>query len=234
MERIEEWYIYGEYNRFLREIDFVFNEYKNKISTLYKTPDEEAQIYKEYLTENPNEYSYIVNIEDVESEIEGLSFQRYLLVKNIKYRYLCMNIVTIYEMLEQFLISLIKGRIFLSMDMKLKRKYEKSNFYKSDIISFYKDEFNYNIEDNIYYNEVNELRLVHNVIKHGEGDSSSTLKQINPKYLAKLEDYYLYNDTIINDNLDINDNDFERFYKAIKNFMSEMPKYFKHKYNWEK
>lgn len=102
MERVEDWYIYCEYDNFLREINFLYNEYINKIATLYKTPEEEANEYEKYLEENPSEYSYITNVEDVLLEIQNLTFQRYLSVKNIKYRYLCMNIVALYQMLEQF------------------------------------------------------------------------------------------------------------------------------------
>ena len=110
MERQEDWYIYNEYDNFLREIDFVYNEYKNKISKLYKDPDIEANEYQQFLYENPSEYSYIENIEDVEEEISVLCFRRYLLVKNIKYRYLCMNIIIMYQMLEQFLNSIRLNR----------------------------------------------------------------------------------------------------------------------------
>lgn len=234
MERIEDWYIYCEYDNFLREVDFVFNEYNNKISKLYKTPNEEADEYTQYLYENPSEYSYIENIEDVEGEILKLSFQRYLSVKNIKYRYLCMNIVTLYQMLEQFFSSIIKMRISMSMDKELKDKYKSSNFYLRDIKKFYKEDYNYDFENNKYYKIIDELRLVENVIKHGEGRSEKELKQINSKYFTKLHLSYPYNDTIINDNLNINDKDFEKFYKAIKNFINEMPKHFKHKYKWEK
>lgn len=233
MERIEDWYIYQEYSNFLKEIDFIFNEYNNKISILYKDPEEEAEEYTKYLYENPSEYFYIEDIEDVLIEIQELSFQRYLSIKNMKYRYLCMNIVTIYQMLEQFLSSIIKNRISLSMDRKMKTKYEKSNFYISDIKSFYKDEFNYNLENNKYYDLINELRLLENVIKHGEGNSAEQLKNINNKYFSKKGNSYPYNDTIIHDNLEVNDKDFERFYNAIKNFINEMPKHLQHKYRWE-
>lgn len=233
MERIEDWFIYQEYDNFLREIDFIYNEYKSKISKLYESPDKEAERYIEYLQRTPSEYSYIENIEDVEPEIQCLSFQRYLSVKNIKYRYLCMNIVMIYQMLEQFLSSMIKNRISLSMDKELKRKYEKSNFYMCDIKSFYKEEFNYKFDENSNYNKINELRLLENVIKHGEGVSAEQLKILNDKYFSKKGNSYPYNDTIIHDNLDITDNDLEIFYKAIRNFINGMPKHFKHRYNWE-
>lgn len=136
MERVEDWYIYCEYDNFLREINFLYNEYINKIATLYKTPEEEANEYEKYLEENPSEYSYITNVEDVLLEIQNLTFQRYLSVKNIKYRYLCMNIVALYQMLEQFFSSIIKTRISMSMDETLKKKSAESKFYIVDIKFF--------------------------------------------------------------------------------------------------
>jgi len=234
MQRIEKWYIYNEYNNFLREIDFLYNEYVNKISTLYKTPEEEANDYEKYLEENPSEYSYIENIEDILPEIQDLTFKRYLSIKNIKYRYLCMNIVTLYQMIEQFFKSIIKIRISMSMDKKLKEKYKKTNFYLKDINRFYQEDYNYDFENNNYYKIIDELRLIENVIKHGEGKSANKLKQINPKYFIKIHSSYPYDDTIINDNLNINDNDFEKFYKGISNFINEMPKHFIHEYELEK
>ena len=233
MERVEDWYIYCEYDNFLREINFLYDEYINKIATLYKTPEEEANKYEKYLEENPSEYSYITNVEDVLPEIQNLTFQRYLSVKNIKYRYLCMNIVALYQMLEQFFSSIIKTRISMSMDETLKKKSAESKFYIVDI-KFFFNEFNYDIESNKYYKEINELRLIENVIKHGDGTSANKLKAINDKYFKKVKMSYPYNDTIINDNLNIDEKDFERFYIAINKFIKEMPKHFIHKYKWEK
>lgn len=234
MERSEDWYIYNEYDNFLREIDFLYNEYMDKILTLYKSPEEEANNYEKYLENNPSEYSYIENIEDELPEIQSLAFQRYLSVKNIKYRYLCINIIALYQMIEQFFKSIIKMRISRSIDKKLKEKYKKSNFYLKDINRFYTEDYNYDFENNNYYKIVDELRLIENVIKHGGGKSANELKQINPKYFIKLDSGYPYDDTIINDNLNIEDNDLERFYKGISNFINEMPKQFTHKYEVEK
>ncbi len=234
MKRSEDWYIYKEYNNFIRELDFVFDEYQNKISKLYKTPDEEADKYMQYLYENPKVYSYIENAEDVEEEIFSLSFQKYLSVKNMKYRYLCMNIVTLYQMIEQFFSSIIKMRISMSMDKILKEKYKQNKFYLKDINRFYKEDYNYDFENNNYYKTIDELRLVENVIKHGEGKSAKDLRKINDKYFEKIGRNYPYNDTIINDNLNMDENDLEKFYTGIKNFINEMPKHFIHKYELEK
>lgn len=233
MERIEDWYIYNEYDNFLREINYLYNEYINKIATLYKTPEEEADKYEKYLENNPNEYSYILSEEDILPEIQYLVFQRYLLIKNIKYRYLCMNIVIIYQMLEQFLSSMLKNRMLISMDNNLKEKYKKSRFHLDDIKKLYKEDYNYEFDNNEYYKEIYELRLLDNCIKHGEGWSANELKKINSKYFNKLSSSYPYNDTIIHDNLEINNKDFEKFYTAIINFINDMPKHFKHKYIWE-
>ena len=114
MERIEDWYIYNEYDYFLREINFLYNEYENKIKDLYKTPNEEANEYINYLENNPSEYSYIIDEEDVLPEIQYLAFQRYNSIKNIKYRYLCMNINNKTEDRfdnEIFTINNVDGRI---------------------------------------------------------------------------------------------------------------------------
>lgn len=234
MEIVEDWYIYTEYSNFLREVNFVHKEYKNRISKLYKTPDEEANEYTKYLYENPNEYSYIENIEDVEPEILRLSFERYLLVKNIKYRYLCINILTLYQMVEQFFSSIIKMRISISMDNELKEKYNNENFYLKDIKTFYEKDYNYEFGNNKEYQTLDELRLLENVIKHGEGKSANDLRKINDKYFKKIPSTYPYTDTIINDNLNIDDKDFERFCNAINNFINTMPKKFEHSYKRKK
>ena len=227
MKRVDQLYIDNEYKIFLQEINYLWKEYNKKISKLYKSPEEEAEKYEAYLLENSDEYSYVENIEDVLPEIERLVYNRYLLIKNIKYRYLCMFITTIYEMLEQFFCSLIKSRLGLFFDFNLK-KYNKELYFK-DIIDFYKD-FNYEIKNNNYYKDIYELRLLHNVIKHGKGSSEKELNKINKKYFTKISSIYPFDDTIINDNLNLEESDFDRFVEAINNFIKEFPLILNHEY----
>ena len=52
--------------------------------------------------------------------------------------------------------------------------------------------------------------------------------------ILKIPSTYPYTDTIINDNLNIDDKDFERFCNAINNFINTMPKKFEHSYKRKK
>lgn len=230
MKKCEEWYIYNEYDNFLKEINFLYSEYIKKIEHLYKSPDEEAELYRDYLFENPEEYSYIDDIEDVPSEIERLAFDRYLLVRNIKYRYLCSNIIMLYQMLEQFLSSLVRCKISRTMDKKIANEYNNKNIYLNLIIDFYK-QYQYDIKENSHYSKIDELRLLENVIKHSSGKSEKDLRKINNKYFKKIPTSYPYDDTIINDNLNIDKEDFKSFVDAINGFILEMPKYLKYYYD---
>lgn len=74
--------------------------------------------------------------------------------------------------------------------------------------------------------KINELHLLQNVIKHGDGSSANQLEEIRPDLFrmvgdTKIMDLYL---TILNEQaLDVNDSEIVDYGEALKQFWDELP-----------
>ncbi len=230
--RYEEWYLYNYCENFIKEIDFLYDTYINKIEKVYSEPEEEAEIYRIYLLGNLSEVNAISE-ENQELELEGMVFQRYNLIKNIKYRNLVSYISTAFEMLEQFLISITRKQLnYCSMDKEYIKE-AKTN-YLSDIEKVF-IKYNYNFSNNKYYDKIKELNLLNNVIKHAEGQSEKKLRVIRPQIFEKNNHDIIkfYNNTIIDDTLNLTNDDFKEYTDAIKGFLREFPEKMSYEYNIE-
>lgn len=74
--------------------------------------------------------------------------------------------------------------------------------------------------------EINHLRLVCNVIKHGEGSSAEDLRKKRPDIIIKhdeIELLELYGSSLLEEVLAITDNTLKEFGKAIKDFWESFP-----------
>ena len=221
-KRVEEWYWYNYCESFINELEFVEETYYTKIDKIYDDPDIEADRYMNYLENNIDKVKAQC-IEDVEPEILSMSYSRYNLIKNMKYRNLIVYISLVYEMFEQFLLSKVKNQLLLSQDKKYTTSIDIK--YLEQIKNVF---LKYNLDfDKIEeYKKINELRLLNNVIKHGNGDSKEKLLKIRPDIFNNsngLDKSNLYNQTIISDNLNITNNDFKEYVDNIKKFLKKIP-----------
>lgn len=88
-------------------------------------------------------------------------------------------------------------------------------------------EFELNLEKLASWEKINELRLLANVIKHGDGHAATKLKTIRPRYFngdfdtCDLLD--LYKTTLNEITLNIDDNEFDEYCDAIIRFWGELP-----------
>lgn len=227
--RYDEIYFYNEIDNFIKEIDFVYDIYNNKIKTIFISPDYEAQKYKEYLERNPSELRSN-NVDDAIMEIECKCFQRYYQVKNMMYRNLINYINLTYQMFDQFLIAFVKQKYdFIITDEKLLQQSEEEKFnYKKFFL-----EFNFDITKLKGYNKIVEMRELQNVFKHGFGRAMKKLRELRPDYFEqkeKLTPLNMVNNTIIDDTLNISNNDYKEYIKTIKLYLNQFPNKLIHKY----
>lgn len=87
--------------------------------------------------------------------------------------------------------------------------------------------FNYNLETLTIWSDIDELRLLANVIKHGEGRSASQLEQLKPRYfksqVSSSNLLELYKSTLTEVVLNIDELDFIRYGEALIKFWDELP-----------
>jgi hypothetical protein len=214
--RYDEWYFDDNCERFIKEIEFVYDTYVKSIKNIYNTPDCEADRYVSYLEQNFDELESL-NCDDAMLEIQSRGQERYYFVLNMKYRNLAIYINLIYQMLEQFIISLCK----------FQQKYHSYNVYINRLrlrdlhkcnLMFKKYDFDFeNLKE---YNKIYELRLLQNVLKHSDGESKEELLTIRPDYfIEKNSVLAIYKNTIIDATLNISDDDLKEYVIAIKEFL---------------
>ncbi len=231
-KKYESLCIYGRDVEFLSELDLFYKSYIDNIEKIYLSPEEEAKKYRVYLLNNLDELCYVQNQESMESEIQYLIFKKYHQIKDIKYRYLAMHLVTIYQMFEQYLFSIIKHQFkFISFDTKI---IESKTDYLEDAECIFK-KYGYDFNLNPYYKNIKELKLLENVFKHGLGRSKNILKKNCPRYFKfgeeKLDYSNFYIGTLLNASVNISNDDLKLFVEAIKNFVYMMPKDFLYEYD---
>ena len=140
-------------------------------------------------------------------EIQSRGQERYYFVLNMKYRNLAIFINLIYQMLEQFIISLCK----------FQQKYHSYNVYINRLRLRDLHKCNLMFKK---YNKIYELRLLQNVLKHSDGESKEELLTIRPDYfIEKNSVLAIYKNTIIDATLNISDDDLKEYVIAIKEFL---------------
>lgn len=227
-KRYDEWYFYDSIDKFISEIDFVYNTYINNIKNIFDTPEKEANKYITYLQENQQELDSFYP-DDIELEIQGKGQERYYFVMNMKYRNLAIYIDLVYQMLEQFFVSFCRFQQRLHTEDKeiSEKKLEKLD-QCADLFNEY---FHLDIKQINNYSKINELRLLQNVLKHSEGKSKDKLIKLRPDYFIEKKDVFtLYKNTIIDPTLNISDDDFKEYIENVKIFLKQLPDKIIHEY----
>ena len=226
--RYDEWYFYDNCEKFIKEIDFVYNSYMNNIKDIYDTPLNESEKYINWLEQNPDELESL-SLEDAMLEIQGKGQERYYFVLNMKYRHLAMYINLIYQMLEQFIMAICRFQQEIHTGDAYIKKLPLENFNNCTKMF---EEYNFEIKNMDIYNKVDELRLLQNVLKHAEGISKKELKKKRPDYfITKKSVFAIYKNTIIDATLNISDEDLKDYVDAIKEFLKSFPEKLIHEYN---
>jgi hypothetical protein len=88
-------------------------------------------------------------------------------------------------------------------------------------------EFEQDLESLSSWEDINELRLLANVIKHGDGGSASQLQKLRPDFFKnEISDtnlLELYKNTLTNIVLNVKDEDYTRYCESLIEFWDELP-----------
>lgn len=228
-------YLYrSKRERFKKSYELFIDTYTNKIATQFLNIEHEAnKISEEYYKElgkyfnpecdDPGDYAELAWEKGLDY-YEGLSLMKY----NTK----MMWISTVYQFWEQQVRRFLYEEICNTHTIYNKNGSECG--YKGFCtrgIDDIKDEFlwfNYDLVLKKSWKEINELRLLANVIKHGDGWSAKELQKLKPEYFQdefqnnRLE---LYKTTLNDEVLNIQEEDFVRYCKSLIGFWDEIPEY---------
>ena len=190
-------------------------------SDIEREADKHADSYYENFMQEPaTEEDYIDPASIAETAFEkGLEHYEYLRLG--KYNVLSSWHVTLYELFEQ------QVRLFLFKGMRHCFKLNFGSFCRN--IKETKEAFlfhNLDIETFSCWPVIDELRLVCNVAKHGEGNSAEDLRQLNPSMFKKqdtIDLMELYKTTVLAETLDLTDTTFDTYCRSVLAFWDELP-----------
>ena len=132
----------------------------------------------------------------------------------------------VYQMFEQFILSLAKHQQkFISYDSKINSL--KLEFLRDGIKML--KEYNFDITTLLGYEKINELRLLNNVIKHGDGGAKKSLEKIRPDFFIN-NSLDMYDNTIIDDTLNLSKDDLDMYINVIKSLLNQFPDKIIHEY----
>ncbi len=164
-----------------------------------------------------------IDMSDIADIALDKSIEFYEELSYVKYAFTATCISGIYHIWEQ------QVRKFLYDELRHDFSIDFSEFCNKGIEDikkiFYR--FNLNIEKLKCWPKLDELRLLSNVIKHGDGKSLKALKSSNEKLFKKYPYDDLYNrvidSTLLEENLNIDQKLFIKYCEVLVNFWEELP-----------
>ena len=167
------WENYFERLAFAR-MDMFVDAIKNKMAPLFETIDQEAdaaeQAAWERLTSGPGENSDPGSLAE---QAQDESLYHFELLLGVRQGLLNLAAVSLYHLFEQELLYFHKRDLLSSQ--------EEDDARKNNIREFKKRVYRLGVklEEIEAYQKVNELRLLSNCVKHGDGRSCSELRKVN-------------------------------------------------------
>jgi hypothetical protein len=210
---------------YISEIETFIQVFNSKLFPAFSDIDQEAeQLGQDYYNKGLNSpCDENFDPADLADWAMDKSISHYSDLSLVKYEFTAISIATLYLIWEQ------QVRRFLFNEMSQVFEIEYTKFCSNGIeeIKSYFKEHNVDIENLNSWANLDELRLLCNVIKHGDGISAQKLFK-NNKELFKTEclidDKSLNLDTtLLNESLEINQDIFNKYGQNILAFWNELP-----------
>lgn len=198
--------------------------YSQKLLPVFKDIESDANKIRDDSYDNVMSqpaYDDFTDPSSIAEEAEEIGIEHYLYLKLGKYNLTATWHVTLYQVWEQ------QSRLFLFHEMShvYKIKFEIFCTKLSEIKKTFKFH-NIDIESFSCWPQINELSLLCNVIKHGDGDSVKELRKIKPT-LFKQEDgtdhMEIFKTALLEETLNINEITLQNYKEALLNFWDEIP-----------
>lgn len=219
--------------RFQKPYDYYLDVYFKKVAVVFENIEEEADEIARNQYEKLGEY-FNPDIHD-ESDFADSAFEKgleyYEAISLVKYNNKLMWISTMYQFWEQQVRKFLYEEITHSGYTLFDEKGNELTFetYCTNFGQI-KDEFSsfgQNLEELKCWSTIRELRLLANVIKHGEGRASKDLEKIRPDFFkSEITESNLmksYKTVLTEQVLNIKDSDFIKYKEALQNFWQELP-----------
>ena len=209
----------------IRQLNEFVWPYINKILPQFSDIESEANKVSDYYWEDVMSRPVFEDSSDDPGIYADTAIERgndhYMMLNLGLYTVTCAWHATLFEFFHQQI------RLFLYKEFRHLSDIDIKDFcgYFSEIESFF-NFHNFNITKLDCWPKIDELRLLCNVIKHGEGDSAEKLREIAPhrfKDQNGIDLFGLYNTTLLHITLNIDDKSLEYYRVATETFWNEIP-----------
>ncbi len=211
--------------RYLKsEISDYIEIYFKKLLPVFKDIESDANkladgFYGDFMSQPASDD--FIDPSSIAEEAEDIGIEHYSYLKLGKYSLIATWHATLYHLWEQQL------RWFLFREMSRVKKIQFETFCTN--LSEIKEKFklhNVDIESFSCWPQINKLRLLCNVIKHGDGKSAKELRKIKPT-LFKQEDgtdhMKIFKTTLLEETLNIDEKTLQNYSEALLSFWDEIP-----------
>ncbi len=206
------------------EIQSFTEIYFQKLLPVFKDIESDAdklanEFYDDFMSQPAND-EYI-DPSSIAEKALNIGIEHYSYLKLGRYNLTASWHATLYQLWEQ------QSRLFLFREMSHVKRIKFDTFCTklSEIKKNY--EFhNVKIEKFPCWTSIKELRLLCNVIKHGDGNSAKSLREINPgmfKQEGKVDYMKVYKTTLLRETLNITEITLNNYRETLLSFWDEIP-----------
>ncbi|OAB34136.1 hypothetical protein [Paenibacillus glacialis] len=215
-----------------RCISVFVQTYIEKISPTFDYIDEEAQVqaYNHYCELDESSNSEYLDQLDFAEAAKEYGYQHWEGMALMQYNTKLMSISTLYQFWEQQVRKLVFEELTSHLKFTIEKggSVEFKTFCTRGIDDIKEMFLQCGVDMKLLksWAKIDELRLLQNVIKHGDGKSASNLEELRPDYFrhvggTKAMDLYL--STLNERVLDVNENEIFTYGEALKEFWDELP-----------
>jgi hypothetical protein len=217
-------YLKGEIQSFVRI-------YTHKLSPVFSDIESEAEdiandFYETFMRQPADDDS--IDPSSIAEQATDLGIQHFSFLTIGKYNLTATWHATLYQLWEQ------QVRLFLFREISHRKNLNFKSFCTT--INEIKETFachNVNVHKFVSWSKIDELRLLCNVLKHGDGSAASQLRKVNPGVFRREPAFFNENEhidfmeiektTLLKETLVIDQTTLENYRDALLSFWDEIP-----------
>jgi len=209
--------------KFKRPIESFRDIFNERVFTIFENIESEAdEVANKYYEDIMSDFDEIIDPLSVSEDAIEYGLNHYLSLNLVRYNIIAFSIVALYQIWEQSV------RLFLYREIEHTEKINISSFctnISKIILKF--SEYNVNIKEMQCWDAIDELRLLCNAIKHGDGESAKELLKKNPPLFKKSlsgKPALEYNiTTLLEETLDLSPDLLTYYSKSLLDFWDKLP-----------
>ncbi|HAN10511.1 MAG TPA: hypothetical protein DCP90_07845 [Clostridiales bacterium] len=210
--------------KYKKEIKQLLDTYENRIAVVFKDIEGEANKVRDEYYENPSDFygdPADIDCSAIAYDAEMIGLEHYEMLDLMKYNTRAMWISTMYQFWEQ------QVRGFLYNEIRHYYKIDTKDFCTNgmkEIKEWFK-EHNTNLEELKSWQKIEELSLLNNVIKHGDGKSAENLRKVRDDLFMSgdIDKLELYGSSLCERALNITDEMVNEYAEVLMQFWNELP-----------